>query len=481
MSKKRTSNRPKKHDPRATSLIINTIIIFISKAAAQLVGVFLLPLYTFSLTPAEYGLADLLMTYILLLIPLCSVQLEMATFRYLIDVRGNLEKEEHILGTSWSLLLALIGIITTVASVAIVMINIPYGWYALVAVWTGMILTFFQQAARGMGKIVDFAISGIITVISTVLISAILLLALQLKTEGVILGVIVANIFSISYLLIRLRLWRRLHIINDSSLRRQILRYALPLVPSTVSWWAIGAFGRTIITAVLGVASAGLYAVGYRFTMLFSGIPYVFNLSWTESASLAFKHEDRDAYYSRIANSSLKIFCIAAALMMLFIGLSFDWFIDLSYRQAYYVVPLLMIGLLFNAMASYYHAIFAAHKDTKFIALSSIVAALVSIIISATLVNVLDIYGVAIGAMGGYSIMATWSHMRVKHYVFISYEPSNVATGIGFLVGAVVVYYIDNWPMLLLSASFMTMSVLLLYKNEIRQFIKYVRKKLERK
>lgn len=434
---------------REISLVINTIIIFISKATSQLLGVFLLPIYTFFLTPEQYGFADLLLTYVLLLVPLCSVQLEMATFRYLVEERSDKDKERHVIGSSWTLLLVLVCFICIAATTVIAIFNIAYGWYVILAVVTGMILTFFQQVSRGLGRIVDYAVSGIISVVSTVIVSAALLVLMSSKVEGVIIGVITANLLSSLFIFVKLRLWRQLNLTIDKSLQVDMLRYALPLVPSTVSWWAIGAFGRTIITISMGAAGAGLYAVAYRMTMLFSGIPYVFNLSWTESATLSVLHDDRDAYYSRIANASLRVFCIAAAIMLLFMGLAYSWLTDPRYYEAYYLIPILMFGLLINSIVSYYHAIFAAYKDTKFIALSSIVAALVSVAVSVTLVKAWGVYGVACGAVAGYIVMASWCYLRVKKYVDVIYSLSNIAWCIVFLASAYAMYYSGRWSIVL--------------------------------
>ena len=62
-----------------------TIIIFFGKVCTQLISFFLLPLYTAYLATAEYGLVDLIQTYVTLLVPIITLELEMSIFRYLID------------------------------------------------------------------------------------------------------------------------------------------------------------------------------------------------------------------------------------------------------------------------------------------------------------------------------------------------------------------------------------------------------------
>ena len=70
-------------------LVKITIIIFLGKACTQLISFFLLPLYTAYLTTADYGTVDLIITYVSLLVPVITVQLEMAAFRFLVDNRDN--------------------------------------------------------------------------------------------------------------------------------------------------------------------------------------------------------------------------------------------------------------------------------------------------------------------------------------------------------------------------------------------------------
>ena len=74
----------------------NTVIIFMGRVCTQFISYFLLPLYTSHLLASEYGLVDLVQTYVTLLVPIITLELEMSVFRYLIDYRGN-EKAGNLL------------------------------------------------------------------------------------------------------------------------------------------------------------------------------------------------------------------------------------------------------------------------------------------------------------------------------------------------------------------------------------------------
>ena len=70
-------------------LLKNTIIIFAGKVSTQLISFFLLPLYTAYLTTSQYGLVDLIQTYVTLFVPIITLETEMSIFRYLIERRGK--------------------------------------------------------------------------------------------------------------------------------------------------------------------------------------------------------------------------------------------------------------------------------------------------------------------------------------------------------------------------------------------------------
>lgn len=78
-------------------LIKNTIIVGVGKVCTQFISFFLLPLYTSLLSAEEYGIVDLLNTYVALLIPIFFFQSDQAVFRFLIDVRDQEEEKKNIL------------------------------------------------------------------------------------------------------------------------------------------------------------------------------------------------------------------------------------------------------------------------------------------------------------------------------------------------------------------------------------------------
>lgn len=79
---------------REKVLIKNTVIITIGKVCTQMISFFLLPIYTAILSTEEYGVVDLMNTLVSLLLPIITLQIEQALFRFLVDNRNNLEEKK---------------------------------------------------------------------------------------------------------------------------------------------------------------------------------------------------------------------------------------------------------------------------------------------------------------------------------------------------------------------------------------------------
>ena len=66
-------------------------------------------------------------------------------------------------------------------------------------------------------------------------------------------------------------------------------KYSIPLIPNQLSWWIVSTSDRLIISYLLSVAQNGVYAVANKFSSMCITVFNIFNLTWTESASMHIK------------------------------------------------------------------------------------------------------------------------------------------------------------------------------------------------
>ena len=326
-------------------LVKNTFIILFGKLCTQFLSFLLLPLYTSVLEPSEYGVADLITTYVALIIPVITLQLEMALFRELIDVRNNKSKQREIatsgiFGIIFNLLISII-----IISIVNIFISIPFKLYIILTVASSIFSNLLLQIARGRGDNVGYSVGSMVAAVSTIGCNILFLVILNFKIEGLLLSTALGNLLASIFMFFRCKIYDLINFkyISKKQLKL-LLKYSIPLVPNGLIWWIINVSDRTLITLFIGTASNGIYAVANKFSNILIQLFNVFNLSWTESASLHIGADDKNNFFSRIFNAIIKLFASICIMLICTMFILFPIIINKEFNEAYIYIPLLLIG-----------------------------------------------------------------------------------------------------------------------------------------
>jgi O-antigen/teichoic acid export membrane protein len=433
---------------KTKELAINTIIIAIGKISTQFMTFLLLPIYTAYLATGEYGTVDLILTYVSLLAPLITVQLEMGAFRFLIDIRGNeVEKRKLISSITRMIGIAIIAFVAVFIAISVI-ITIPYGWLVIVTILAIIVANMLLQIARGFGDNLKYSIGSMIAGTTTIISNIVFLVYLGMGIESILLAVVLGNVACAVYLFVSQKIHRYINIASrDAALERKLLKYTIPLVPNGISWWLINAADRTIITILLGLSSNGIYAIAYKFPQIFSSLFSFFGMSWTESASVNIDKKDRDIFFSQTMNASLKLIGSLGLCIISGVPLLFGLLIDAAYSEAYTYIPLLMVGAFLNSIVVLYSAIYIAKKMTKQVMNSSVVAAVVSILFTVCFIQWFGLFAPVFAMIVAYGSMAIYRHYDVKKYVNIKYDTKSFVFLFIAYIAISTLYYI-NHPLL---------------------------------
>lgn len=423
----------------------NTIIIFAGKVCTQLISFLLLPLYTSYLVTAEYGFVDLITTYVTLIVPIITLELEMSVFRYLVDSRKDKEETKKVYSNNFIILLVSLFIFSIAYLIVTCFWKFDYRFLIFIDI---IICTFsgnFLQITRGVGRTLDYAISCIITGASTILLNILLIVVFKLGAFGMIMSIALANGLGALYLFIRLKMWKYIDFKRkDKKLIKEMYQYSIPLVPNGISWWIVNVSDRTIITAILGVAANGIYAVSNKFPTILSSLLGVFNLSWSESAALHINGPDRDEFFSDVCNTITKLFTCLGVGMIACMPFVFPLLVNSSYDEAYYYIPILILGAVFNVVICLYSAVYIAKKMTKQVAMTSIIGAVINIVVNIGLIHFIGLFAAAISTAVSYFVMMVYRHLDLKKYINITYEKGLVIKTILIFVFAIIIYYQRN-------------------------------------
>lgn len=93
-----------------------------------------------------------------------------------------------------------------------------------------------------------------------------------------------------------------------------------------------------------------------------------------------------------------------------------------DYKEAYYQMPILFMGMLFSSMASFIGGIYVAHKKTRSVGVTTILAAACNLVIDLVFVHKIGIFAASISTLVSYVFLTIYRMVDVqkfqKHMVY---------------------------------------------------------------
>ena len=399
-------------------LMKNTIIIAIGKLSTQIISYLLLPLYTSQLDPSEYGNYDFICTLSVFLCPIITLLMEESMFRYLIDADSKVQRKKIITQT---IIYTFFGtVLFTIIAALIMGFGTDYTPMYITAIITfvisNILIGLSNALSRGLGKIKLYSVSNFILGISTIILNIVFILALNAGAEGLLWANTIANAFTAIVILAILKLPKYIGKI-DKPLMKDMIKYSIPLVPNSISWSIINMSDRIILTQMVSSAANGIYAMANKFPNIINVLYGYFYTAWKESAAKIVKEDNKNQYYNSIYHDAKRFLYAVTICLIAVMPFAFPIFINEAYDEAYVYIPIVMIATYYSNLSSFYGGIFSAYKDTKIMGTTTIVAAVINLVIDLLLVNWLKIYAACFSTLIANLIVYFYRKKKLKKYL----------------------------------------------------------------
>ena len=244
------------------TLASNTVVLAIGQFSSKLLVYVMLRFYTGMLGTDGFSQVTNIVNASALLISVVTLSISEGVLRYALDKQVN-----HKMVLSIGINTALIGLVVFAAGVPLVGL-IPmlkgYQWLIYMYVCTGSIKGICSIYVRARGQVRLFAVDGILTTIVNILLNLLLLGVFKLGVVGYVLSVSLADLCSIVFLSAVAKLYNDYRPLgNDKSLRNAMLRYSVPLMPTSVMWWITNVSDTFMITYIHGDEANGIFSFAY--------------------------------------------------------------------------------------------------------------------------------------------------------------------------------------------------------------------------
>lgn len=431
---------------REKKLLKNTAIVAIGQICTKFISFFLLPLYTALLSTKEYGIVDLLNTYISLLLPLLFLQIDQSIFRYLIDVRKDEKSKKSLITTTFITVLVQSLIFIVIYMIIAQFINNNYKYFLATNIVAAMISNLVLQISRGLGDNTTYSQGSLVSGAGAVILNVALIWGLRMGANGMLLATLLANILCTIFVFLKLKLYRYINTKYFSKNElKELWKYSIPLIPNQLSWWIINASDRIIVSYILGVAINGIYSAANKFSSICITIFNIFSMTWSESASMYIKDKDSNEYFSNVINVSIKLFVAICFGIIAIMPFAFKFLITgKDFAPAYNQIPILMLSTIFSIIVSLLGSIYVALKKTKEIAKTSIYAAIINITVNLLLIKFIGLYAASISTLLAYFAMSIYRFIDVQKYVKIKLDSKFIIISIPVIVIIMSFYYLNS-------------------------------------
>ncbi len=420
---------------KETELVKNTLILAIGTWFPKAASFITLPILTLSLTKEEYGMYDLVLVMITMLSPLCTLQIHRAAFRYLINCKDD-DERKCIISTAY------LGIAPIIISVMIFIfllqskIDIHTRILIVLYIFIEIIMEMTMFIARGLKYNKTYSLGAGIS--SFFYVFLILIAFIYSKVTFIIVFVsnIIARGITLIFLFhkIRIRKFLSRRFIKKVTLLN-MLKYSLPFILSSLSLWVINVSDRVIITICLGLEQSAVYAVANKIPSLIGNMYTSFNMAWQESASEAEKDDDSKMYYSSIFQKLYDFMIGVVAVLIAITPILFKVLINSSYNMAYYQMPILFLGIFFSCFSSFYGGIYVALMQTNRLGISTIMGAIINVIINLLLIDKIGIFAASVSTLISYQLVLFYRMKDIQKIRPIEYNKKRI-----MITGSIIIF-----------------------------------------
>ena len=385
------------------------------------VSLIMLPIYTRYLTPADYGVVELLSMLLDVAAIIFSARAGQAVFRFYCTAKSDDHKKSVI--ASALLLSAVTG---GLGALAVIVFSGPLaiavfsdvGYKSFISLFAitlflGPLTEIPLIHIRAQQKPWLFLLFSVAKLALQLSLNIYFVVILELHVEGVIYSAVISGVI-MAAVLTGYSLSKTGFKITTAIIR-SLFSFSLPLKIAALGSFYMTFGDRYILNIYTDLTQVGIYSLGYKFGFVLLMLTWdPFQKMWDAEKYGIFKKDNARHIYQKVFlyTSSILIFtglCISLFTMDLLRVMA-----DPSFLDAYKVVPIIIVAYIFQAWTQYCNMGILLEHKTMQIAFGEMLGVIVITMAYFTLIPLYGIYGAAWSTLAGFIARFYWINMRSK-------------------------------------------------------------------
>jgi O-antigen/teichoic acid export membrane protein len=412
----------------------HSIIYGLSAVVSQLVGFFLIPLYTRYLTPSDYGSLEIFQTTLSILGIVFVMGLTASLFMSYFSSDDD-ERRRTVVGTVFvfltgTSLVFLLLLMIFAGSISTLFFGSPqYTLHFRVIFLTsffdvGVVIALSVLRAREESK--KYAAFVLIRFLTAVSLTILFVVGLHRGVLGILEAGLIAALLVYS---IALRdIIRNARPGLSVPQLKAMLSFGLPLVPAALAAWIMTMADRYFLKFLSTPTELGLYSLGYKFGMVVQGlIVGPFSLAWEPFLwSIAKEKNAKDTYSAVLTYFTLVAMAVALVLSVLSRQV-LEIMAAPAFYGAYQVIPLIAVSYVLYGGYIILAIGITLERKTKYIALIVGIGAVVNMGLNYLLIPRYGMMGAAVATLIAFLLLPIGSYLVSRRYYSVQYEWGRIA------------------------------------------------------
>lgn len=444
---------------------INDLGIYaVGNLGAKLITFLLVPIYTFTISPSDFGYYDVCLTVIFFFAPILSWQLADGAFRFLLETDSDSQKSKIVSFVVRTILRNSIIVVLLCVAVA-QFVEIRYIYLILAY---GLMQSYFDislQLARGFRRNKVFMAAGILNTFLVAMLTLLFLFVFHMGLKGLFYANIIARAASCLFVEAKVNYMRDYfrYGLKDRQVAKELLHYSVPLLPAVLIWMVLNGSNVFFIKHYLGLYENGIYAVLAKFSSILYVLSIIFYQTWQQNAIEQYKASDRDKFFSQIFNN---YFYLLGGLLVVFplsLRINYSWLVGEQYQSSSQYLFSNSFYMAVYALALFFELGYQCSKHTERILPSIIAATVIGIGLNMTLIPRLGIDGVILSGIITYGILLTYRVIDTRKYMKIAFDRRNYALSLIIILAGLLYYadlglIVDSVSVVILAAVYLAMA-----------------------
>lgn len=424
--------------------LVYTAGIIIGKVASFV----MLPVYTRYLSPADYGVLELLGMTIDVIGMITSVGIVAGVFKFYSEESEQAGKNAVISTAALSavglaMLTSLMGIIMAPLLSRLIFEGDGYPLYMRLFFLVYFLQTFEYVPfllIRAENRSVLFVAVNVTKLVLTLSLNILFVVYLRMGIQGVLIGNIIAT--TATAITLSVYMVRRVGLGFSTHQFRRMLRFG-----SSIVLWGLASFvlvfsDRFFLNYYTNTAIVGIYSLAYKFAFVVSVLAYTpFETVWTAQRFEVAKQPDAQAVFARVFLYMNVVLGAIALVLCLYIREFLLLMSSRAFLPAYQLVPLLTAAQVIFIWAAYWNTGIYISGKTKVMATGSIYLVAITLLFNLLLIPRFGAFGAAYATIVAYTARFFWIYYFSQRYYPIPFDWMGIAKLYAVLGAAVALNF----------------------------------------